>query len=58
MTQHRCLNCGDYKRDELDIDGNQMGPFDFPNAGVCRRNGERKKDGWACGEWFPSRYVQ
>jgi len=51
MTQKRCLNCGYYTSDERTISGGPLPKGAYPNSGVCQQTGERKRDGWACGEW-------
>ena len=51
MSQKRCLNCQEYRPDEMSFKGSPLQPGEYPNAGICQRSDTRKRDGWACGDW-------
>ena len=54
MIQKRCLNCGLYLPDDLDLEGDPIPdtiPASFGFSGVCSSTGKRVMDGWSCGKW-------
>lgn len=51
MPQKRCLNCNDFKPDDLELSGEPIPPgVGFSYAGFCGYHKKRMKDSWSCGE--------
>lgn len=58
MVEKRCLSCGNFTPDDLDLEGEPLPLTSFSAYGVCKKQVKRIRESWACGYGWIARAIE